>query len=331
MVTMAVVGVTGLVGREVLELLESRNFPLTEIRLFASASSHGKQLSTPLGMRRTRVLTEHSFKGVDIAIFSAGSKVSREWARVAAASGCVVIDNSSAFRMDPMVPLVVPEINGADIEGHSGIIANPNCTTAIVLMALWALHQAFGAQRVSVTSYQAASGAGAKGLIELRAQLAAYARREQMQPDVFPYPIALNVFPHIGTFQGSSTDEELKVLNEGRKIMGAPQLRVSTTCGRVCTERVHCMDVLAQFDRPISLEQAYEALRGMPGLDVFDGEKVPTPLEYEGKWNCAVGRLRIDDAFENALRFWALGDQLLKGAALNAVQIAELVLKRIKK
>lgn len=338
MANVAVVGATGAVGVEAIQVLQARDTKIDDLRLFASAKS--VEMKRSGSYKGTKILVEDlataDFRGIDFAIFSAGSGVSKKYAPIAKTAGCIVIDNSSALRMITSVPLVVPEINADALQGHSGIIANPNCTTAITLMGLYPLHRAFGAKRISVASYQAASGAGEKGLHELREQLAArhattcssdadyMPKRLPPVSPVFPYPIALNVFPHVGAFlENDSTDEEMKMLNESRKIMRHATLLASTTCARVSVERVHCMDVLAQFERPVELDEALHALRAMPGLDVFEGRELPTPLEYAGKYNCAVARVRVDQAFENSLRFWVLGDQLLKGAALNAVQILE--------
>lgn len=340
MVALAVAGATGAVGAETLRVLEKREFPFTSLRLFASQRTAQKNITLQFKGKHYPVesLQDADVRGIDMMLMSIGSKASRIYSPRIAGQGCVIIDNSSAYRMDPNVPLVVPEINAHALDRYHGIIANPNCTTAITLMALWPLHRAFTATRVAVASYQAASGAGEAGLRELEAQVEAYSGQTRVgtwkpkqYSDVFPQPIAFNVFPHIGTFlEGGSTDEEMKVLNEGRKIMSHPELQASTTCVRVPVKRVHCMDVLAQFEDEVSLAAAYEALRAMPGLDVFAGAEYPTPLQYAGVDNCAVCRVRMDQAFKNALRFWVLGDQLLKGAALNAVQIAEYLLARLK-
>src|SRR3989344_2954243 len=335
---MAIFGATGAVGMEAIRVLEARDVPLSDLRLFASAKSVEQERA--FTFRGTRIMVEDlaraDYRGIDIAIFSVGSAATKIYAPRVREQGCIVVDNSSAYRLRDDVPLVVPEINAHALHSHRGLIANPNCTTAITLMALFPLHRIFDATRISVTSYQAASGAGNRGLYELQAQLVSHhgetrvgdgRLREKMHSGVFPYPIALNVFPHIGSFNDiGSTDEEMKVLNEGRKILGHASLRASATCVRVTVERVHCMDVLAEFERPVDVFKAHEALRQMPGLDVYEGASIPTPLQYAGKDNCAVARVRVDQAFDNSLRFWVLGDQLLKGAALNAVQIAELLL-----
>ncbi len=335
----AVVGATGAVGVEMIATLEQRNFPVGKLTLLASARSVGKKLK----FRGTDVtvteLTKDSFAGIDIALFSAGGGISKEFAPVAAAAGCVVVDNSSAFRMDPTVPLVVPEINGADVKTHQGIIANPNCTTAITLMALYPLHQAFGVTRVFASSYQAVSGTGAAAIAELAGQTRDWAGQNRAwddaklggAPAVYPHQIAFNVLPQVDSFLGSGyTKEEMKLENEGRKIMHHAAFRASVTCVRVPVFRAHSVAVSAEFSRPVSLEAARAALAQAPGLDVVDDPAhrlYPMPLDVSGKYNCAVGRLRLDCALDNGLCFWVAGDQLLKGAALNAVQIAEELLK----
>ena len=327
----AVVGATGAVGIEMIKTLEKRQFPVGKLTLLASARSKGKKLTfkgTELTMQE---LTKDSFKGIDIALFSAGGSISREFAPAAAAAGCVVVDNSSAFRMDPDVPLVIPEINPEDVRYHKGIIANPNCTTAITLIALYPLHKAFGVKRVFASSYQAVSGTGAKALEELERQVGQIVRGEKPTKEVYPHQIAFNVLPHVDSFLADGyTKEEMKMQNEGRKIMHLPGFLASVTCVRVPVYRSHSVAVSAEFERPITAESARMSLLGAPGLDVVDdpaNAKYPMPLFTSEKYNCEVGRIRKDCAMENGLTFWVSGDQLLKGAALNAVQIAEELLK----
>jgi len=326
----AVVGATGAVGIEMIKTLERRNFPVGKLTLLASSRSVGKKLPFRGGEITVTELTKDSFAGVDIALFSAGGSISREYAPIAAKAGCVVVDNSSAFRMDPTVPLVVPEINGADVKSHQGIIANPNCTTAITLMALYPLHQAFGCQRIFASSYQAVSGTGAKALAELEQQVGQIVRGEPVTREVYPHQIAFNVLPHVDSFLPTGyTKEEMKMENEGRKIMHHPAFRASVTCVRVPVYRAHSVAVSAEFEKPVSLEAARAVLARAPGLDVVDDPakcEYPLPLYQTDKFNCAVGRLRLDCALDNGLCFWVSGDQLLKGAALNAVQIAEVLL-----
>jgi aspartate-semialdehyde dehydrogenase len=328
----AVVGATGAVGIEMIKTLERRNFPVRQLTLLASARSVGKKLTYRGESISVKELKAEAFAGIDLALFSAGGGISREFAPKAAAAGCVVVDNSSAFRMDDQVPLVVPEINGADAKQHHGIIANPNCTTAIALMALYPLHQAFHVKRIFASSYQAVSGTGAKAIEELRRQVQQIVDGQPVTREVYPHQIAFNVLPHVDSFLPNGyTKEEMKMENEGRKIMHHPTFRASVTCVRVPVYRAHSVAITAEFDRPASVEAAREVLRKAPGLDLVDHpEKAeyPLPLYAAEKDNCQVGRLRRDCAMENGLCFWVSGDQLLKGAALNAVQIAEVILNR---
>jgi aspartate-semialdehyde dehydrogenase len=327
----AIVGATGAVGIEMIKTLEKRKFPVGQLTLLASARSAGKQLTFRGQPVTVRELTADAFKGVDIALFSAGGSISKEFAPKAVKAGCVVVDNSSAFRMDDTVPLVVPEINARDIAWHKGIIANPNCTTAITLMALYPLHQAFGVKRIFASSYQAVSGTGAKAIEELRRQTRQVVAGEPVTKEVYPHQIAFNVLPQVDVFLPNGyTKEEAKMENEGRKIMHHPAFRASVTCVRVPVYRAHSIAVSAEFERPVTLEAARAALAKAPGLDVVDNpakQEYPLPLYASDKYNCQVGRLRLDCALDNGLCFWVAGDQLLKGAALNAVQIAEELLK----
>jgi len=326
----AVVGATGAVGIEMIKTLEKRNFPAGKLTLLASARSKGKGLRFRDEVIAVQELTQDSFEGVEVALFSAGGAISREYAPLAARAGCVVVDNSSAFRMDNQVPLVVPEINAKDIQEHRGIIANPNCTTAITLMALYPLHRAFGCRRIFASSYQAVSGTGAKAIAELERQVAQAVKGEPVTRAVYPHQIAFNVLPHVDSFLPSGyTREEMKMENEGRKIMHHPTFRASVTCVRVPVYRAHSVAVSAEFDKPVTVEAALAALRQAPGLEVIDNPakcEYPLPLYQAEKDNCCVGRVRKDCAMDNGLCFWVSGDQLLKGAALNAVQIAEELL-----
>ena len=328
----AVVGATGAVGIEMIKTLERRNFPVGQLTLLASARSVGKKLTFRGSEVAVTELTHDSFQGIDIALFSAGGSISRDFAPSAVKAGTVVVDNSSYFRMDPSVPLVVPEINPEDVAGHKGILANPNCTTAITLMALYPLHKAFGVKRIFASSYQAVSGTGAKALEELEKQVGQIVRGEPVTREVYPHQIAFNVLPHVDSFLPTGyTKEEMKMENEGRKIMHHPGFRASVTCVRVPVYRSHSVAVSAEFEKPVSVEAARAVLAQAPGLDVVDdpaNKRYPMPLDTSEKDNCAVGRLRIDCALDNGLAFWVSGDQLLKGAALNAVQIAEELLKR---
>ena len=325
----AVVGATGAVGIEMIKTLEKRNFPVGKLTLLASARSVGKKLKFKNQDITVTELTKDSFKGIDIALFSAGGSISKEFAPIAAKAGCVVVDNSSAFRMDPEVPLVIPEINSSDVKSHKGIIANPNCTTAVTLMALYPLHQAFSVKRIFASSYQAVSGTGAKAIEELERQVEQVVKKQPVTKEVYPHQIAFNVLPHVDSFLSTGyTKEEMKMENEGRKIMHHPAFRASVTCVRVPVYRSHSVAVSAEFDKPITVEAARAVLKKAPGLDLVDEpekQKYPMPLFTSEKYNCEVGRIRLDCALDNGLCFWVSGDQLLKGAALNAVQIAELL------
>jgi aspartate-semialdehyde dehydrogenase len=325
----AVVGATGAVGAELLRVLERRNFPVSNLRALASARSAGKEVQFTNKAIVVEELGENSFDNIDLAFFSAGGETSRKFVPTARKGGAVVIDNSSVFRMDSDVPLVIPEINGQDVKEHRGLIANPNCTTAVALMAIYPLHRAFGIRRVFASSYQAVSGSGARAIAELKNQVEAAAQDRQSLPQVYPHPIAFNVLPHVDVFlEGGYTKEEMKMQNEGRKIMHLPEFRASVTCVRVPVYRAHSVAVSAEFEKKVSVEQAREVLAKAPGLELVDEppmNRYPMPLNVAGKDNCEVGRVRLDCALENGLAFWVSGDQLLKGAALNAVQIAELV------
>ena len=325
----AIVGASGAVGVEMIRTLERRNFPVGSLRLLASKRSAGKSLKFRGETLTIEELIPSSFDGVDIALFSAGGGISKELGPEAVKAGAVVVDNSSAFRLDESVPLVVPEINAQDALSHQGIIANPNCTTAITLMALHPLHQAFGVERVFASTYQAVSGTGAQAIVELENQVRQLSQGEDVSPEVYPHQIAFNVLPHVDYFLTEGyTREEMKLENEGRKIMHHPSFRASVTCVRVPVYRAHSIAISAEFQQPVDLQRAKDILSRAPGLDVVDDpqqNQYPLPLLASGKDHCQVGRLRVDCALDNGLCFWVAGDQLLKGAALNAVQIAELL------
>ena len=327
---MAVVGATGAVGEEMRLCLEQREFPVGELRLLASARSKGKRFRFRGRDVEVAELTHDSFAGIDIALFSAGGSVSREFAPSAAKAGAVVIDNSSAFRMEPDVPLVVPEINPAAAADHPrGIIANPNCTTIVALMALAPLHERFGLAAVIASSYQAVSGSGAQGIVELDDQVRALAEGRAVTRRVYPRQIAFNVIPQVDVFTANGyTREEMKMQDEGRKILGLPGLKVSCTCVRVPVHRSHSVSITARFERPADPDAARAAFAGKPGVRVVDDPAsglYPVPLDTTGKDDCLVGRIRRNLVLDNALDLWVVGDQLRKGAALNAVQIAELL------
>ena len=323
----AVVGATGAAGTELLRVLERRNFPVASLRLIGSKRSAGKSVRFREEPISVQELDDRSFDKIDIAFFSAGGDVSRNYVPMACQSDAIAIDKSSAFRMDPHVPLVIPEINAEDVRQNRGVIANPNCTTTVMLMALYPLHCVFGVSRVFATSFQAVSGSGARGIEELKRQVAG--KDLQPSPELYPHPIAFNLLPHIDAFLESGyTKEEAKMQGEAQKIMHLPELRISATCVRVPVYRAHSVAVSAEFERVISVEQAREVLAKARGLELVDepqSNRYPMPLSVAGKDNCQVGRVRLDCAFENGLSFWVSGDQLLKGAALNAVQIAELL------
>ncbi|MES2996233.1 MAG: aspartate-semialdehyde dehydrogenase [Verrucomicrobiota bacterium] len=326
----AIVGATGAVGVEMLLCLEQRNFPLSKLTLLASARSAGKKMKFRGEEIEVKELTHDSFAGIDIALFSAGGGISQEFAPSAAAAGAVVIDNSSAFRMDADVPLVVPEINPGAAKNHPrNIIANPNCTTIISLMALKPLHDVFGLKSIIASSYQAVSGSGAQGIIELEEQVKAIAAGQPFEPKIYPRQIAFNVIPQVDVFTDNGyTKEELKMLNEGRKILGVPDLKVSCTCVRVPVYRSHSISITAVFDKPVDVEKARAAYAGKPGVEVVDdpaNQIFPVPLDTTGKDDCLVGRIRKNLVLDNALDLWVVGDQVRKGAALNAVQIAEIL------
>lgn len=326
---MGIVGATGAVGQELLRLLEDRRFPISALRLFASARSAGKTVrfaGKPVAVEEAR---PGVFTHVDVAFFAAGGSVARALAPDAVKAGCLVIDKSSAFRLDPDVPLVVPEINPEALRTHKGIIASPNCSTAVALMALWPLHLRFGLRRYFAATYQSVSGAGAGAVRELEAQVLAHSKGTALPREIFPHQIAFNVIPQVDAFGPDGyTVEETKMMLESRKVMGLPQLPVSATCVRVPVVRAHSVAINAEFERPVSVEGAREAVAAFSGAELVDDPshaEYPTPLDFSRKTKCGVGRIRVDTAFPNGLAFWASGDNLWKGAALNAVQIAELM------
>jgi len=325
----AIVGATGAVGKELIRVLEERDFPLSELRLYASSRSAGKTM-TFKDQTLTIELTPEGPIEADVVLASAGGGLSKKLARTWASKGAVVVDNSSAWRYDPEVPLVIPEINPEAAKNHNGIIANPNCTTAILAVALWPLHQAFGAKNVVVSTYQATSGAGAEGMSELLEETRNYLDGKPVGHKVFQHPIPFNVIPHIDSFQDNAyTREEMKVVWETRKIFGEPEMKISCTAVRIPTLRAHSEAATVVFEKPVSPEAARQVLKEAPGVEVVDEpaqNRYPMPLTATGKWDVEVGRIRQNLAFDNALDLFVSGDQLLKGAALNAVQIAELLL-----
>jgi aspartate-semialdehyde dehydrogenase len=331
--TVAVVGATGAVGQEMLKTLEQRNFPVAKLKALASARSAGKKVKFRGEEITVEELKPESFEGVDIALFSAGGSRSKEFAPEAVKRGAVVIDNSSAFRMDPEVPLVVPEVNPEDVEWHKGIIANPNCSTIQMVVVLKPLHDLAKIKRVVVSTYQAVSGAGAQAIEELKEQTKAILEgRPVPPPNKIPKQIAFNCVPHIDVFfDDGYTKEEVKMINETKKIMHDDSIKVSPTCVRVPVFVGHSESVNIEFERPVTVEEARAALEKAPGVKVVDDFKnlvYPTPIDVAGKDEVLVGRLRRDDTIEHGLNLWIVGDNLRKGAALNAVQIAELLVEK---
>ena len=331
----AIVGATGAVGMELLRCLAARGFPVGGLRLLASPRSAGRMLRFEDREIAVEALSETCFDGVDIALFSAGSAVSKQYAAAAVRAGAVVIDNSSAFRMQPDVPLVVPEVNAADLAWHRGIVANPNCVAAIATVALAPLHRAHPIRRIAAATYQAASGAGAAAMEELRDATAAYLRGEAYAPRVLPHPYAFNLFSHNAEVDPASgyNGEELKVVAETRRILGTPALPIGITCVRVPVLRAHAMALTVEFDEAVPPEEARAILAAAPGLRLVDdrvANHFPMPSEASGQDAVLVGRIRTDlgDPSGRSLCLFVAGDQLLKGAALNAVQIAELLLDR---
>ncbi len=330
-----IVGATGAVGQEIIHLLEKREFPVSEARLLASSRSAGREIQACGSLEVVKETTADSFKNLDIAIFSAGSQNTEMFAEAALKNDCVVIDNSSAFRMDKDVPLVIPEINGDALESHKGIISNPNCSTAVALMGLFPLHKRFGLKRFFASTYQAVSGAGAEGVTELDDQVRnkfSGEPTEQKSDPIFPHPIAFNLIPHIDDFREDGyTKEELKMRNETKKILGISSIQISCTCVRVPVYRAHSISINAEFDSPVNVPDARAALESFKGVELWDlpnALRYPMPINYSEKELCGVGRLRLDHGFNNGLALWVVGDQLWKGAALNAVQIAEELIER---
>ena len=328
----AVVGATGLVGVEFLKILEDWSVPIKSLRLYASDRSAGRHLSFRGDELLVEETTEASFQGVDIALFSAGADVSERFSPIAAQSGAVVVDNSSAFRMDPQSPLVVPEVNPDDLTGHRGIIANPNCSTIQLVVALNPLHQVNPIKRIVVSTYQAVAGTGTAAVEELNRQIGQVMKGEETSPDVYPHQIAFNVIPFVdGFLDNGYTIEEWKMVTETRKIMHLPDLPVSATCVRVPVYLSHSEAVNVEFTHPISPQEAQEILSHAPGVEVLDDPShdiYPLPLTATGRDEVQVGRIREGLAHPNSLAMWIVADDLRKGAALNAIQIAEEVLKR---
>ena len=330
-VNVAIVGVTGAVGQAFLEVLAERAFPISELKLLASARSAGKTIAFAGKMHTVETLTHDSFRGIDIALFSAGGSISKEFAASAVKAGAVVVDNSSAYRLTDGVPLVVPEVNPGAIKGHKGIIANPNCSTILMNVPVWPLHKANPIRRIIVSTYQAVSGAGAWGLEELDRQIKQHAKGEPITTEKFPHQIVDNLFSHntaIGT--NGYNEEEMKMLKETRKIFGAPGLMVTATCVRVPVSRAHCESVNLEFDRRMTPDEVRAILDAAPGVTIVDdvvNNRFPMPVEASHQDDVLVGRIRQDMSRDDGrgIELFLAGDQIRKGAATNAVQIAELL------
>ena len=329
--TVGIVGATGVAGQELLRLLHERNFPMGALRLFASARSAGKVVEYSGKKYTVEEAKVGVFADIDVAFFATEGAITKALAPDAVKAGCVVIDKSSAYRMDPAVPLVIPEINPEALRKHNGIIANPNCSTAVLLMALWPLHQAFGLKRYISATYQSVSGTGVEAVEELESQIQSYVKGAPLEKKVYPYQIAFNVIPQVDSFGADGyTGEETKMSQESRKIMGLPHLKVSSTCVRVPVVQAHSIAVNAEFEKPVSVETARAAIAAFEGAQLVDdpAERVyPTPLDFTRKVKCGVGRIRLDTALDNGLALWVSGDNLWKGAALNALQNAELMVR----
>lgn len=328
----AVVGATGAVGNEMIATLEQRNFPVEKLRLFASERSGGKNLEFQGSEIPVESLNESSFKGIDIALFSAGAERSKIWAPIAAKSGCVVVDNSSQWRMDPEVPLIVPEVNSHDLKWHKGIIANPNCSTIQMVVVLKPIHDAAKIKRVVVTTFQSVSGTGKKAMDELLQQTTDILNFKEAKCNVYPHQIAFNVLPHIDKFlENGYTKEEMKMVNETRKIMGDNSIRLTATAVRVPVFRCHSESLNIETEKKITPNEVRAVLSKAPGIVVFDAPEkniYPLPVDIAGKDETYVGRIRADESIENGINMWIVADNLRKGAALNAVQIAEKLIEK---
>lgn len=331
-IRVAILGATGAVGAELLDLLQSRNFPVADLKLLASPRSAGRSISFQDENLPVEVVTEKAFDQVDLVLASAGGSTSKTWAHKAVEKGAVVIDNSSAFRMNPDVPLVIPEVNPEAAQAHQGIIANPNCTTILMAMAVWPLHQVQPVQRIIAATYQSASGAGMRAMEEVKAQALAILKNETPPTECFPYPLAFNLFLHNTPLNEQGyCEEEMKMVNETRKIFNAPQLKITATCVRVPVLRAHSEAINLEFAQPMSVTKAREVLANAPGVRVVEDSQAnyfPMPIDATGRDEVLVGRMRQDISHPCGLELWLCGDQIRKGAALNAVQIAELLVNR---
>ncbi|MEN6576828.1 MAG: aspartate-semialdehyde dehydrogenase [Phycisphaerales bacterium] len=328
---LAIAGVTGAVGQEFLSIIEERNFPFKSLKVLASSRSAGKKMSFKGKEYTVEEMTKDSFKGIDVALFSAGASRSREFAPAAVKSGAVVVDNSSAYRMDPEVPLVIPEINPQMIKKHKGIIANPNCSTIIGIVPIWPLHKINPVKRMVVSTYQAASGAGMSAMLELEAQSREILDGKAPTKNVFPHQIAFNCFSHNSALGPNGyNEEETKLVKETRKIFDCPSIAVTATCVRIPVMRAHCESINLEFTNAITPDEVRNILKSAPGVTVLDDRehnRFPMPIDATGKDDVFVGRIRQDESLpgNRGINIWVSGDQLRKGAALNAIQIAELL------
>jgi aspartate-semialdehyde dehydrogenase len=328
----AILGATGAVGTELLQLLEARNFPLKSLKLLASPRSAGTEISFKGRAIAVEPVSAAAFNGIDIVLASAGGSTSKEWAKAIVEAGALMIDNSSAFRMDSSVPLVIPEVNPDAAKDHRGIIANPNCTTILMSVALWPLHQIQPIRRIVVATYQSASGAGARAMEEVKQQAQAILNGEKPPTECFPYPLAFNLFPHNTPINVQGyCEEEMKMIHETRKIFTAPELRISATCIRVPVLRAHSEAVNIEFAQPFDVAQARAAIEQADGVQLvedWNANYFPMPIDASGEDDVLVGRIRQDLSHPSGLELWLCGDQIRKGAALNAIQIAELVVAK---
>lgn len=331
-VRVALLGATGAVGGELLELLKSRNFPIADLKLLASPRSAGRSIEFQGEKLLVEPVTEQSFEGIDLVLASAGGSISKQWAPIAVQQGAVVIDNSSAFRLKQDVPLVIPEVNPEAAATHQGIIANPNCTTILMAMVVWPLHQVQPVQRIIAATYQSASGAGMRAMEEVKAQAQAILAGETPPTESFPYPLAFNLFLHNTPLNEQGyCEEELKMINETRKIFNAPEIKISATCVRVPVLRAHSEAINLEFAQPFPVAEAREILANAPGVQLVEDHLAnyfPMPIDATGRDEVLVGRIRQDLSHQCGLELWLCGDQVRKGAALNAVQIAELLVEK---
>ncbi len=328
----AILGATGAVGTELMSLLVERNFPIAQLKLLASPKSLGKTLSFKGQEIEIEPVSPEAFEGIDIVLASAGASVSKEWAAIAVSKGAVIIDNSSAFRQDPNVPLIVPEVNPQAVDLHQGIIANPNCTTILMNLAVYPLHKVKPVKRIVAATYQSVSGAGARAMDELTEQTQAILNNQEPKAEILPYPVGFNLFLHNSPIDDQGyCAEEMKMVNETRKIFDCPEIQITATCVRVPVLRAHSEAINIEFNEPFSVVKAKEVLSTAEGIELIEDwsrNYFPMPIAASGKDEVLVGRIRQDISHPNCLELWLCGDQIRKGAALNAIQIAELLIAR---